>query len=210
MKKPELAILLSKLNGFSKPKLKQEQYATDSQSASDILWHAFLLGDINKKTIADLGCGTGILGLGALLLGAEKCIFVDSDKDAVKTAGENLKLLEKETGKKLSDRAEFVISDISEFDNNINTVLQNPPFGTKEEHVDRIFLEKAIETAKVIYSFHKTSTLSYISRFVKGLNAKITHFFRYNLPLKQTMDFHKAKIMRIDVTCLRIIRQDSK
>ena len=210
MKKPELAILLSRLKSFSEPKLEQEQYSTDSQSASDILWHSFLLGDINKKTIADLGCGTGILGLGALLLGAEKCIFVDSDKDTIKTAKENLKLLEQETGKKLNDRAEFIISDISGFNKKVNTVLQNPPFGTKEEHADRIFLEKAIENAKVIYSFHKTPTLGYLSRFIKDRNAKITHFFRYNFPLKQTMSFHKSKIIRIDVTCLRIIRQDSK
>jgi len=206
MKKTELAIILSRLKGFEKSKVKQEQYVTDSQTASDLLWHAFLLKDINNKIIADLGCGTGILGLGALLLGAERCYFVDSDSTALDIARENLKLLEEKTGKKLSEKSLFILSDISKFDKNADTVLENPPFGTKEEHADRIFLEKALKISNIVYSFHKTSTLSYLSRFIRSLNGKITHFFRYQLPLKQTMAFHKAKIKRIDVTCLRIIK----
>jgi len=207
MKKTELAILLSKLKGFEKSKVKQEQYITDSQTASELLWHAFLLQDINKKTIADLGCGTGILGLGALLLGAEKCFFVDSDKDAIQTAKENLKSLEKKTGIQLDEKAVFIISDILQLDEKVDTVIQNPPFGTQEEHADRIFLEKAIQIGDIIYSFHKTSTLSYITRFIKKYNGKITHFFRYQMQLKQTMAFHRARIKRIDVTCLRILNQ---
>jgi len=204
MKKTELAIILSKLKTFKKSKLKEEQYATDSQTAADMLWHAFLLDDIKKKSIADLGCGTGILGLGALLLGAEKCYFVDSDSESLGIAKENLKLLEEEADLGLKEKAIFVHSDISKFSEQADTVIENPPFGTKEEHADRIFLEKAMDSASIIYSFHKTSTLSYLSRFIKSKEGKITHFFRYQLPLKQTMFFHRAKIMRIDVTCLRI------
>jgi putative methylase len=204
MNKIKLAILLSSLKTFNKSKLKEEQYATDSQTASDLLWHAFLLGDVKKKTIADLGCGTGILGLGALILGAEKCYFMDSDSEALDIAKENLKFVEEKLDIKLKDKAVFIHSDILKFSEKVDTVIENPPFGTKEEHIDRIFLEKAIDTASIIYSFHKTSTLSYLSRFVKGKGAKITHFFRYQMPLKQTMFFHRAKIKRIDVTCLRI------
>jgi putative methylase len=210
MKKTELAILLSKLKGFKKSKVRQEQYVTDSQTASDLLWHAFLLNDINKKKIADLGCGTGILGLGALLLGAEKCFFVDSDETAIDVAKENLEFLEKKTGIELNEKAIFIVSDVSKFNENADTIIENPPFGTKEGHADRIFLEKAIQISDVIYSFHKTSTLSYISRFIKKYNAKITHFFRYQMQLKQTMVFHRAMIKRVDVTCIRISSQNRK
>ena len=204
MNKIELAILLSKLKTFNKSKLNEEQYATDSQTAADLLWHAFLLEDIKKKKIADLGCGTGILGLGALILGAEKCYFIDSDSEALCIAKENLKFIENKLNIDLKGKVIFIHSDISKFSEKVDTVIENPPFGTKEEHADRAFLEKSIESANIVYSFHKTSTLSYLSRFITIRKGKITHFFRYQFPLKQTMFFHRAKIKRIDVTCLRI------
>ncbi|HHP7230501.1 MAG TPA: 50S ribosomal protein L11 methyltransferase [Xenococcaceae cyanobacterium] len=45
-----------------------------------------------NQIIADLGCGSGILSLGALLLGAKAVHAVDSDPLAVKTTKSNLKL----------------------------------------------------------------------------------------------------------------------
>jgi len=43
-------------------------------------------------TIADIGCGSGILSVGALLLGARKAYAVDTDPLAVKATQENIKL----------------------------------------------------------------------------------------------------------------------
>ncbi|MCR4614875.1 MAG: 50S ribosomal protein L11 methyltransferase [Clostridiales bacterium] len=40
-------------------------------------------------TVLDIGCGSGILSIAALLLGAKKAVGVDIDKLAVKTAAEN-------------------------------------------------------------------------------------------------------------------------
>ena len=41
------------------------------------------------KTVLDIGCGSGILSVASLLLGAEKAVGVDIDALAVKTAKEN-------------------------------------------------------------------------------------------------------------------------
>ncbi len=41
------------------------------------------------KTVLDIGCGSGILSIASLLLGAEKAVGVDIDPLAVKTAKEN-------------------------------------------------------------------------------------------------------------------------
>jgi len=39
-------------------------------------------------------------------------------------------------------------------------VVMNPPFGTKEEGIDYLFLRKAFEICKgTVYSFHKSSSI---------------------------------------------------
>lgn len=50
-----------------------------------------ILGE-NPLTIADVGCGSGILGIGAILLGADQIYGVDTDPLAVRSAHENRKL----------------------------------------------------------------------------------------------------------------------
>ncbi|BAU11872.1 ribosomal protein L11 methyltransferase [Leptolyngbya sp. NIES-3755] len=45
-----------------------------------------------KSTIADVGCGSGILSVGALLMGAKKAYAVDTDPLAVKATKENIEL----------------------------------------------------------------------------------------------------------------------
>src|SRR3989344_9496721 len=92
--KSRLAIELSKLKVFEQPDLATEQYPMDSEHGAEVLWDAYFKGDIENKTVADLGCGTGILGIGALLLGARLTYFVDSDEEAIKIAKENLKKFE--------------------------------------------------------------------------------------------------------------------
>ena len=67
---------MSKLKAFIHPKVKQEQYTTDSEPAAEVLHSAYMNHDIKNKIIADLGCGTGILGIGCLLLEAGFVYFL--------------------------------------------------------------------------------------------------------------------------------------
>lgn len=203
LSKSRLSILLSKLDVFEKAKAKLEQYPTDSENASFVLWSANMLGDIKNKTIADFGCGTGLLGIGALLLGAKFCYFVDSDKEAIETAKKNLEFAEKQTGMKLKDKSLFINSNIQDFNKDVDVIFQNPPFGTKQKHADMAFLAAAMANSSIIYSMHKTSTLDFLKKYLEN-KAKITNIFRLSMPLKASMGFHRAKIKRIDVSCLRI------
>jgi len=43
-------------------------------------------------SVLDVGCGTGILGMGAALFGADKVLMIDNDPEAVRVALENLSL----------------------------------------------------------------------------------------------------------------------
>lgn len=195
-----LAIVLSKLKGFSDPKVRSEQYMTDSEVASTILWDAYMKGDIEGKIIADLGSGTGILGIGAMILGAKKVYFVESESSAMEIAKSNLDMVESESS------AEFMLIDVREFDKKVDVIVMNPPFGTKNEHSDKIFLEKAFETGDVIYSLHKSETKEFIERFSDKNNFKITQVMDFSYPLKATMEFHRKKIEKINVSCFRFIK----
>lgn len=46
--------------------------------------------DLNGKTVIDYGCGSGILAIAALLLGAEKVYAVDIDPQAIEATKQNL------------------------------------------------------------------------------------------------------------------------
>ena len=176
----------------------------DSEIGASVLWNACLLGDIEGKVIADFGCGTGLLGIGALLLGAKHAFFVDSDKKALETAKNNISKLKSE-GYRFG-KPRFVCSDISRLEINANVVIENPPFGTKTRHNDIFFLEKALEIAPIVYSFHKSETLSFLGCFAAKKNSKITHVWGFKFPLKASFSFHRRQIHRINVSCLRFMR----
>lgn len=195
--KKKLALLLSELKTFENPKFQLEQYQTDSEIASDALWDSYLQGDINKKIITDLGCGTGIFGLGALLLGAKKVYFVDVDKEALNIAKQNKSYLEKKLGKKFN--ASFINKDIKDFKLKSEVIIQNPPFGTKKLHADKLFLLKAMKLANTIYSFHKLSSAEFIKRFLEDNGFKLVYIKKIKFPLRLIFTFHKKKKYMVDV-----------
>ena len=202
--KGALAVLLSGLEGFVEPKVRVEQYTTDAEIAAEVLWNAHMKGDIGKVSV-DLGSGPGMLGLGLLALGAEKVYFIDADQKVIDIAKDNLVKLESEYN--IAGDAVFRCQDVNDFNESVELVVQNPPFGTKVSHSDKIFLEKAFSVGKVVYSFHKSETKKFLESFSKDNGFKITDVFDFNFPLKATMKHHTKKIKRINVSCFRFEKQ---
>lgn len=204
--KKQLAVLLSRMKPFEHPDPSLEQYPTDSEVAASLLWQAFLEGDIEHKRVADFGCGTGILGIGALALGAKHATFIELDPRIFPVLMENLALLEE-----LSDRTygnyEIIQGNVASYDEEMDTILQNPPFGTRGKGADTAFLDRALQLAPAVYSLHKTSTEEYIRKLCNAQDAHITWTERYQFPLKQTLPDHTRKIHRIAVSAFRITRQ---
>lgn len=60
----------------------------------------------NTKML-DIGCGSGILALASVLLGAENAIGVDIDAQSVKTAAENAII------NGINDKVEFIVGDLA-------------------------------------------------------------------------------------------------
>lgn len=86
-----------------------------------------------------------------------------------------------------------------------DTVLMNPPFGTKNNAgIDMKFLMSAFNLARnAVYSLHKTSTRKFIQRKANelGINAEVIATLRYNLD--STYKFHKQTTVDIEVDCWR-------
>lgn len=201
--KQQLAVLLSKLKTFQYPNLALEQYSTDSEIAAAMLWEAYMQQEIQGKRVADLGCGTGILGIGALALEAKHVVFIELDAQAFPILMENLHFLEEELGEEFSNY-EIIQGNIAEYTHNADLVIQNPPFGTQDKHADLLFLEKALALAPIVYSLHKGSTVEYLRSWAAQRHARIVQVRNFQFPLKQTMRQHQKKVQYIDVVCLKL------
>lgn len=205
MTRKQLAILLSKLKPFSNPKIRLEQYPSDSEEISNILWQAYMFGHIEGKTLLDPGCGTGIIGIGALLLDAKKVIFLDVDPDALKILEENIILaqeLSRETFSKSSYEiinSDYISCDLSP--HMIDTIIHNPPFGTRNEHSEINFLKKSFSISHTVYSLHKASTKDYLQKAIGKEGFRIFYEYEFSYPLKNTYSQHTKKIQRIESIC---------
>ena len=87
----KLEILIQKLAYPKYYNNDLEQYFTDSHVASMLVYLAFQNGDIQEKTVADLGCGNGVLAFGAAVMGASHVYAIDSDLSMTTLCKENCK-----------------------------------------------------------------------------------------------------------------------
>ena len=203
-RKKHLEMRLQSIPSHPKPKVGLEQYTTPSVIASDLIWNAYSLGDVEDRDIVDLGCGTGIFAVGSALMGANSAVGVDVDEDSIALAREvkdKLKL----------DNLNFIVSDINDFDESLNadTVFQNPPFGSQrnaDSGQDLRFIQKAIELdCDVLYSFHMQSTEEFLINYYADNGLDITHVFRYEFPIPKIYDFHTKEKQNVDVIVIRAI-----
>jgi 16S rRNA (guanine966-N2)-methyltransferase len=93
---------------------------------------------IEGKNILDLFAGTGNLGLEAISRGANKCVFVENNRDTYKILQENVTSLGFQKECELYNRDSF--TSLKFFHNNNNTfdiIFLDPPYG-------KGYIEKAI------------------------------------------------------------------
>ncbi|KAL7588304.1 hypothetical protein Lser_V15G37043 [Lactuca serriola] len=155
MKLKQLESLLGNLQQFDNPKIKLEQYPTGAHIASGMLYTAEnSYEDVSNKVVADFGCGCGTLGLASTLLDVEHVIGIKVDDESLEIASINSDDLEVKMGlihckiKNLNFKGQIV-----------DTVVINPPFGTRKKGVDMEFLSVALKVAsQAVYSLHKTTT----------------------------------------------------
>jgi len=197
MTRKSLAVALSAIKGFKNAKVSLEQYPTDCNIASEVLWDAYTKGFIEGRVIADLGCGQGILGIGCMLLGAEKVHFVDVDGAVLEVARKTVATVESECS------VAFFEGDVADFDVSVDTVVMNPPFGTQSEHSDRAFLDTAFRLSSVVFTFHKTATVAFVEKYGRDHGFGAAERYDFSFPLKSAMPHHRRNVQHIEVTCFR-------
>lgn len=128
--------------------------------------------DIEDKAVGDFGSGCGILSIASFIRGAgyvcttpmlypclhihkytRYCVGFDIDPDAIRIARENAEAFETEI--------DFVWTDLGQenalfdrFKGRLDTIIMNPPFGTKNKGIDMVFLKKAVEVGTWIGWIH--------------------------------------------------------
>jgi putative methylase len=183
MNKKNLAIQLSKLKQLEKFDVSLEQYPIDSNLASEILWNALQNNDLSEKVVVDFGCGNGILGVGALLLGAKLVYFLDKDRDVLKICKENIESLDFKNFK-------LINKDILDFDIKVDTVVMNPPFGVQKRKADKDFLEVAMKNSQVIYSVHKIESKNFINQLVVDYGFEVRNVIEKEFIIGKLYEFH--------------------
>lgn len=205
----ELESVLEDVDGFQKPKILLEQYPTRPHIASRML-HTIQssYGDVQDKYVADLGCGAGVLAIGASILGAGAVTGFEIDRDAADVALDNIRETE-------VDNIDIVLTDITKCEGEDNkwskkfdTVIMNPPFGTKRNAgIDIEFLKFAISiSSTAVYSLHKSSTRDHIAKKAKQFGAKeakVIAQLKYDLPASYKC--HKKSSVDIEVDLWRFL-----
>lgn len=209
MKLKHLEGLLGNLQQFSNPKIELEQYPTGAHIASRVLYTAEnTFGDVSGKIVADFGCGCGTLGVAAALLGADHVIGVDVDPQSLKIASVNADNLEVDI--------DFIQCDIKNILWRVpvvDTIVMNPPFGTRNKGSDMEFLLVALKIAsQAVYSLHKTTTRDHIKktalRNFGARSAEVLCELRYDVP--HMYKFHRKKEVDIAVDLWRFVPGHSK
>lgn len=200
LSKARLAITLSQLRPFENPDATAEQYDMDSEIGAEMLWNAHMMGDVEGKRIIDLGAGTGMLGIGALLLGAAQVTFVEQDPGAVGILKKNLSAFAE------GQNGVVAQQDLESFDQHADVVVQNPPFGTREKHADRKFLKKAFSIAPIVYSFHKSTSAEFLEAYSADHGFRIAGNWQFEFPIKMSQLFHRKNIHRIKVGCWKFVK----
>jgi putative methylase len=203
MKLKNLEMALQRLSGYSCPRAALEQYQTPAPLAARLLFHALMKGDVKGKKICDLGSGTGVLAIGASLLGANRVQGVDIDEKAVQVAKENAALLGADV--------EFIVADVR--DTTLparlgcsDTVIMNPPFGAQKAHADRPFIDLALTLAPVTYSIFNAGSVQFIETYTAE-RAEIDEKIGGIFPIKRTFSFHTQDVQEIGVEILRLKRK---
>ena len=197
---------LESLETFSNPKDYLEQYQTSPQISGE-MFHYILNKfpeEISNMKIGDLGCGNGILGISAALIGCKDVVLFDIDEEIIDIAKQNVNNLE------LENYIQIILCDVNQIKNwkclykKFDIIVTNPPFGIRSQNgADVEFLKCAVNlSSQFVYSLHKFSTFNFLKKFYEKNNINDVNGFKIEYDLPKSYKFHKKNNKVIEVLCL--------
>lgn len=180
----ELEIRVQLIHGFSKPKLRLEQYITPAKLIASIVWLSFIRGELGR--VVDIGCGPGGFAIASSLLGSYS-ICIDVDPDAVEDCVDNSRELDVDAA--VMDALLPAIRD------GFNaTCFANPPFGIwSRKGIDVEIVKSSMSFCNIIYSIHKSSAATAVTRKTRGnivdtSTLLIPHVYSHHRRIKYPID----------------------
>ena len=195
--KRQVEIQLSRLEILQTPTLKLEQYPVSARAAVELLYMAGFEHDDLKGRVVDLGTGTGRLAIGASLMGAGHVMGVDVDSSALSLARKN--------AESIGVNVDWVQSSVEKVEEKFDTVIMNPPYGTRIVHADIRFLDHALRLAPVTYSLHKSSTRNFLAKYLIRSNHRIDEARSMSMEIPHLFTFHTRKWKTVEVDLCRIV-----
>ncbi|BDR93314.1 METTL5 family protein [Vulcanisaeta souniana] len=202
----ELELVIQGIPGYRTPRLRLEQYVTDSNIVAVAVWDAHMRNYLTNARVLDLGCGTGRFAIAAALMGAAQVLCMDIDQDALDTA-------RKSASNYNLNNVDFIVEDVRNLElmGKFNIVFQNPPFGIwTERGLDMKFLSTAAKYSNIIYTIHKLSTLDYVSNKVNSLGCTMSVLDKVTITIPRTYKHHKKEKYRTEVFLARIECKNTK
>lgn len=194
MSKSNLKRKLSHVEDFQSPRVELEQYQTPPQLAADMAYSCYMQG---HEKVIDLGTGTGILAIGAALLGLD-VTAVEIDSKALKQAKNN--------AENLGVDIDFVEKDIESVTGDFDAVLMNPPFNVQSNEGPK-FWEKALEIGDTVFGVAGKGFNTRLKRLCNEFNHEIVACEAYTIGLPASYEFHleESRETPIDVYVTRRI-----
>jgi putative methylase len=194
---------LSVVEGFAEPRADLEQYATPADLASHVVHAAALAGDVEGRTVVDLGAGTGMLALAAALSGARRVVGVELDPGALATARANERRVDPFV------RVDWVRGDATRLPvcpDGPTTVLANPPFGAHRANrgADRAFLLAAARVATVSYTVHNEGSEAFVRALAADEGGSVTRSYGARLTVPRQFAHHTAARRDLPVEVHRV------
>ena len=196
VRKRDLAIKLQKISSHPKPKVALEQYTIPADLAAEILFTAcYVYGDIEGKQVVDLGTGTGRLAIGASLLKAAYVVGIDIDPLSLAEAAR--------TCRSLGGHVDWALINVAATRGRVDTVVMNPPFGTKQPHADLDFLNVGLGIGSVVYSIHKSSTRTFLKKWLKEKGYETSEIVTTKMEIPHQFEFHRKRKEFVNVSVMR-------
>lgn len=192
MKRSALIAALAALQPFPSANPSLEQVGTPPEAAAELLLTAVARDDLVGRSILDLGCGTGVLSIGAALLGACEVTGVEVDPVPLRVAREN--------AERARVSVTFEESTVADWAAPSDTVVMNPPFGAQRRGADRPFWDQAFALARrSIYAFALRPSRTFIQRRAVARAIRIEETRPIDWTLPRTFPHHRKPRVAIEV-----------